>query len=133
MFTSKLSRRNFMQQSAAFGPPPLLPARSLARDRALAAREKELNILCWEGYNSAQVLDPFRAGEGRHGQGGVPHQRSDHDQPAARRRDKVWDLINVNNPWARKVMLPERLIKPLDRANVRALLRQDAAGLQAAL
>ena len=28
----------------------------------------------------------------------------------------TWDLINVNNPWARKVMLPENLIKPLDRA-----------------
>ena len=28
----------------------------------------------------------------------------------------VWDLINVNNPWARKVMYPEGLIKPLDRA-----------------
>ena len=28
----------------------------------------------------------------------------------------VWDLINVNNPWARKVMFPEGLIKPLDRA-----------------
>ena len=26
----------------------------------LAARDKEMNILCWEGYNSAQVLDPFR-------------------------------------------------------------------------
>ena len=45
----------------------------------------------------------------------------------------VWDLINVNNPWARKVMFPEKLIKPLDRAQVRALLRQDDAGLQAAL
>jgi spermidine/putrescine transport system substrate-binding protein len=29
---------------------------------------------------------------------------------------KVWDLINVNNPWARKIMLPEGLITPLDRA-----------------
>ena len=28
----------------------------------------------------------------------------------------VWDLINVNNPWARKIMCPEGLIKPLDRA-----------------
>jgi spermidine/putrescine transport system substrate-binding protein len=28
----------------------------------------------------------------------------------------VWDLINVNNPWARKVMFPEKLITPLDRA-----------------
>ncbi len=28
----------------------------------------------------------------------------------------IWDLINVNNPWARKVMFPEGLIKPIDRA-----------------
>ena len=28
----------------------------------------------------------------------------------------VWDLINVNNPWARKVMFPEGLIVELDRA-----------------
>ncbi|MGA7003227.1 MAG: hypothetical protein WBZ28_14940, partial [Pseudolabrys sp.] len=27
----------------------------------------------------------------------------------------VWDLINVNNPWARKVMWPAKLIKPLPR------------------
>ena len=45
----------------------------------------------------------------------------------------VWDLINVNNPWARKVMLPEKLIKPLDRATFEPYLREDAAGLQAAL
>jgi spermidine/putrescine transport system substrate-binding protein len=28
----------------------------------------------------------------------------------------VWDLINVNNPWARQVMWPAKLIKPLPRA-----------------
>ena len=27
---------------------------------ALAARENELTIYCWEGYNSDKVLDPFR-------------------------------------------------------------------------
>jgi spermidine/putrescine transport system substrate-binding protein len=30
----------------------------------------------------------------------------------------VWDLINVNNPWARKIMYPEKLIKSLDRAKM---------------
>ena len=40
---------------AAFGGSSLLMS-----SKAFAAREKELNILCWEGYNSAQVLDPFR-------------------------------------------------------------------------
>ena len=60
-----------------------LGQRGFAQDRA-----KELNILCWEGYNSAQVLDPFRTEKGRDGQGGVADQRSDDDQPAARRRDQ---------------------------------------------
>ena len=32
--------------------------------KGFASREKEMNILCWEGYNSAQVLDPFRKKEG---------------------------------------------------------------------
>ena len=63
-----ISRRNFMQQSAIWaaavaGVSPGLPG------AAQAAREKELNILCWEGYNSAQVLDPFRQATERHRQG----------------------------------------------------------------
>ena len=28
---------------------------------------------------------------------------------------RVWDLINVNNPWAREMMYPEGLIRPLPR------------------
>ena len=42
---------------------------------ALAAREKELNILSWEGYNSAQVLDPFRAASGATVRAGQPAGR----------------------------------------------------------
>ena len=85
-------------------------------DRAYAAREKELNILCWEGYNSAQVLDPFRQAKGAT----VKAESLTNDPTMINRlragETKVWDLINVNNPWARKIMLPEGLIKPLDRA-----------------
>jgi spermidine/putrescine transport system substrate-binding protein len=29
---------------------------------------------------------------------------------------KVWDLINVNQPWARNQLMPEGLVKPLDKA-----------------
>ena len=52
-----MSRRNMLQMmgAAAFAGP------LLSASRAFAAREGELNILCWEGYNSAQVLDPFRS------------------------------------------------------------------------
>ena len=84
--------------------------------RAQAAREKELNILCWEGYNSAQVLDPFRSAEGAT----VRAESLTNDPTMINRlragETNVWDLINVNNPWARKIMWPEKLIKPLDKA-----------------
>jgi spermidine/putrescine transport system substrate-binding protein len=83
---------------------------------AMAARETELNILCWEGYNSAQVLDPFRTAHNAT----VKAESLTNDPTMINRlragETNVWDLINVNNPWARKVMFPEGLIKPLDRA-----------------
>jgi spermidine/putrescine transport system substrate-binding protein len=79
-------------------------------------RSKELNILCWEGYNSAQVLDPFRTAQAAT----VKAESLTNDPTMINRlragETNTWDLINVNNPWARKVMMPERLIKPLDRA-----------------
>ncbi|MSP81711.1 MAG: spermidine/putrescine ABC transporter substrate-binding protein [Alphaproteobacteria bacterium] len=104
------SRRNFIQGSAAM-------ATAFATVRpALADRSNELNILCWEGYNSAQVLDPFRQSTGAT----VKAESLTNDPTMINRlragETNVWDLINVNNPWARKVMWPEGLIKELDRA-----------------
>lgn len=108
----KLSRRNMMQMmgAAAFSGP------LASATRAFAAREKELNILCWEGYNSAQVLDPFRSSQSAT----VKAESLTNDPTMINRlragETKIWDLINVNNPWARKVMAPAGLIKPLPRA-----------------
>ena len=111
----KLSRRNFMQQSALWAAAIAAGTSSLSR-AGWAAREKELNILCWEGYNSAQVLDPFRQQK----EATVKAESLTNDPTMINRlragETNVWDLINVNNPWARKVMHPEKLIKPLDRA-----------------
>ena len=111
-----INRRNFMQQSAVWAAAfagGTLPA--MFRE-ALAARENELNILCWEGYNSAQVLDPFRTAH----DATVKAESLTNDPTMINRlragETNVWDLINVNNPWARKVMFPEGLIKPLDKA-----------------
>src|SRR5690349_21707347 len=112
---SEISRRNFMQQSALWAAA-FAGAGSLGARRAEAARETELNILCWEGYNSAQVLDPFRSEKGAT----VKAESLTNDPTMINRlragETNVWDLINVNNPWARKIMYPEKLIKPLDRA-----------------
>jgi spermidine/putrescine transport system substrate-binding protein len=113
MFDGGISRRGFLQQSAAVAT---LAAAGGVPGLAHAARDKEMNILCWEGYNSAQVLDPFREKTGAT----IKAESLTNDPTMINRlragETKVWDLINVNNPWARKVMLPEGLIKPLDKA-----------------
>ena len=56
---TELTRRSVLKMlgaSAMAASAPLgLSSRAFASER-----DKELNILCWEGYNSAEVLDPYR-------------------------------------------------------------------------
>ncbi|HMB76168.1 MAG TPA: PotD/PotF family extracellular solute-binding protein [Kiloniellaceae bacterium] len=83
---------------------------------ARAARDNEMNILCWEGYNSDEVLQPFREanpGSSVKAESGT----SDPDMINKLRAGEVnvWDLINLNQPWAREQLYPEGLIKPLDK------------------
>jgi spermidine/putrescine transport system substrate-binding protein len=110
-----ITRRDFMERSAAWAAAFAAGSAGLT-GRAAAQRENELNILCWEGYNSAQVLDPFREKTGAT----VKAESLTNDPTMINRlragEINVWDLINVNNPWARKVMWPEKLIVELDRA-----------------
>lgn len=113
----QFDRRSLLKYSAAAGVVGL--AGGLAgpfANKAFAAREKEMNVLCWEGYNSADVLDPFRSAKGAT----IKAESLTNDPTMINRlragETNVWDLINVNNPWARKVMHPEGLITPLDRA-----------------
>jgi spermidine/putrescine transport system substrate-binding protein len=113
MTMRKLDRRNFLQRTGAWAAA--FAAGPLASHAALAARDKELNIYCWEGYNSDDVLDPFR----REFDARVRAEGLTSDPDAVNRlragETKVWDLINVNNPWAREMMYPEGLIRPISR------------------
>jgi spermidine/putrescine transport system substrate-binding protein len=113
MVSGKTTRRNFLQQTGLWGGAFAFGG-SFAK-RAQAAREKELNILCWEGYNSDDVLDPFRRAHGAKVQ--AESGTSDPDMINKLRAGEVnvWDIINVNQPWAREQMYPEGLIKPLPR------------------
>ena len=114
-FTLMASRRQFLKSTGAAAA--VAAVGTGLSGTAQAARETELNILCWEGYNSAQVLDPFRQMKSAT----VKAESLTNDPTMINRlragETNVWDLINVNNPWARKVMYPEGLIKPLDRAH----------------
>lgn len=109
--TSTLNRRQFVSRTAALAglaaAGPLGPA--------FAAGDR-MNILCWEGYNSDEVLGPFRAanpGATIRAESGT----SDPDMINKLRAGEtsVWDLINVNQPWARDQLYPENLIKPLNK------------------
>lgn len=110
--TIQKSRRNFLKTTGA-----LAAAYSLGTfpNFARAARENELNIYCWEGYNSDDVLDPFR----KEFNATVRAEGLTSDPDAVNRlragETKIWDLINVNNPWAQEMMWPEGLILDLPR------------------
>ncbi len=108
----RLNRRQFVGGAAAMAG---VAAVGLPRP-AFAGRDDQLNILCWEGYNSDAVLGPFRganSGATVRAESGT----SDPDMINKLRAGEVnvWDLINVNQPWARDQLYPEGLIKPLDK------------------
>jgi spermidine/putrescine transport system substrate-binding protein len=84
--------------------------------RSLAARNDQLNILCWEGYNSDDVLNPFR----ERNAGATVRAESGTSDPEMINRLRAgglaqWDLINVNQAWARGVLFNEKLIAPLNK------------------
>lgn len=121
----KLTRRSFNQRALALASATALSGLPQAR----AARDKELNILCWEGYNTDDVLGPFRAanaGVNVRAESGT----SDPDMINKLRagEDKVWDLINLNQPWARNQLLPAGLIKPLDKERFMPYFEKMGAG-----
>jgi spermidine/putrescine transport system substrate-binding protein len=110
---NKHSRRRFLKVSGGAAAIAVAPA--FMSRRALAAREKELNILCWEGYNSDEVLDPFRKEYGAKVQAETGTSDPDMINKLRAGEISVWDLINLNQPWAREQMYPENLIKPIPR------------------
>ncbi len=108
------SRREFLHMSAAIAGS--IAASSTMSRSAWAARENEMNIYCWEGYNSDKVLDPFR----KEFKTNVKAQGLISDPDAVNKlragETKVWDIINLNNAWGRRQLFPENLIVPLDQA-----------------
>ena len=113
MWRQSSTRREFLQTSGMVAGAAAISG-GLPRI-ARAQREDELNIYCWEGYNAADVLDPFR----REFDAKVRAEGLTSDPDAVNKlragETKVWDIINVNNPWARNIMWPDDLIKPLPK------------------
>lgn len=108
-----LSRRKFLGRTAALGGAAALGPLA---GPSFGNRNDQLNILCWEGYNSDAILDPFRAANA----GATVRAESGTSDPDMINKLRageinVWDLINVNQPWARDQLYPGGLIKPLNK------------------
>ena len=113
---SSFSRRSFLKLTGATIASASFSTLLTSRSIASTSRENELNILCWEGYNTEDVLGPFR----QKFKGIKLRAESGTDDPSMINKlrageIRVWDLINVNQCWAREMMWPEKLIKPLDK------------------
>jgi spermidine/putrescine transport system substrate-binding protein len=74
-----------------------------------------LRLLCWEGYDGADLLEPFTR---RHAATVVADTLLSDFSAATDIADDPtrWDVANLNNPFARDFLHPLGLVRPLDRA-----------------
>ena len=79
------------------------------------AQERDLALLTWDAYADPRLLQSWRDG----GNGGIRYEIHISDPTSVNRlragETRVWDFINVNNPWARTQMWPEGLIRDLPK------------------
>ena len=73
------------------------------------ARKSDLNILCWEGYEDPNLLKVFAEKRGITASG----ESFLSDDEAVSRILSIerqnWDIVNVNNPFIREILLKAQL------------------------
>lgn len=76
---------------------------------------RALSLLTWDAYADPDLLDLWRRQTGN----SIRYEIHVSDPTSVNRlragETKVWDFINLNNPWARKQLWPEGLIRDLPR------------------
>jgi spermidine/putrescine transport system substrate-binding protein len=105
-----MTRRRLLQAGGAAALAGMLPTGALAQERPL-------NLLTWDPYADPRLLEAWLADTG-----GTLNPEIHISDPTSVNRlrageTNVWDFVNLNNPWARKVLWPEGLIRdlPMDR------------------
>jgi spermidine/putrescine transport system substrate-binding protein len=79
------------------------------------AQERPLALLTWDAYADPRLLELWQQETG----GTIKYEIHISDPTSVNRlragETSVWDVLNVNNPWARKELWPEGLIRELPR------------------
>ena len=80
------------------------------------ARRADLNILCWEGYEAPELLQGFTEQRGitATGESFLSDAAAVERILSDERQD--WDIVNLNNPFAREMLFPEGAIRSIDKA-----------------
>ena len=102
------ARRKFMKGVAAGVAAASLPT-------AAAAQSRPLSLLTWDAYADPNLLDLWRSTTDVDGRYEIHISDPTSVNRLRAGETDVWDFINVNNPWARNVMHPAGLIRPLPR------------------
>ena len=88
------------------------------------AQDRPLSLLTWDAYADPRLLDMWREQTG----GDIRYEIHISDPTSVNRlragETTVWDFININNPWARKQLWPEGLIRDLPRDRFEPLYGQ---------
>ena len=103
---SGMNRRQFLTAAAAAAAAACSPGGDAAT---------ELSLLTWDAYADPRLLNLWRKETG----GALRYEIHVSDPTSVNRlragETKVWDFINLNNPWARKQLWPAGLIRDLPR------------------
>ncbi len=82
-------------------------------------READLNILCWDGYDDPSLLKPFIEEHNITARCEAILSDASTAERLAGGETAVWDVVNLNNPFAREYLYPRGLIRRLDAARFR--------------
>jgi len=92
-----------------------LAATATASACGTSDRQQDLALLTWDAYADPRLLDLWREQTG----GALRYEIHISDPTSVNRlragETSVWDFINLNNPWARKQLWPEGLIRDLPK------------------
>ena len=125
----EMTRRRLLAHLGAAGALALAGAGS----RAMAQDDRTLNLLCWDAYADPRLAELWRKDTGTKLRSEIHISDPTSVNRLRAGETTVWDFVNLNNPWARDVLLARGADHRPAARPLRAALRSDVAEVRAAL